>query len=93
MELIPQGQYFHKGWEIAFFSEKTASGSQSSGVAEVRKEGELRCSLLSTGHFENRNNLFESLKARGIRWIDEHEARKKVVAYWDESEQSEGSRS
>lgn len=90
MELISQGQYFHKGWEIAFFSEKTAGGGQSSGVAEVRKEGELRCSLLSTGHFENRNNLFESLKARGIRWIDEHEARRKAVAYWDGGE---GSRS
>ncbi|WGT62329.1 hypothetical protein [Variovorax paradoxus] len=85
MELIPQGRYFHKGWEIAFFSEKAASGGQSSGVAEVRKEGELRCSLLSTGNFESRSNLFESLKARGIRWIDEHEARRDVVADWEES--------
>ncbi|MEJ1165720.1 hypothetical protein V9K97_18605 [Variovorax sp. CCNWLW186] len=86
MELIPQGRYFHKGWEIAFFSEKAASGGQSAGVAEVRKEGELRCSLLSTGIFESRNKLFENLKVRGIRWIDEHEARRDVVAYWEGSE-------
>ena len=88
MELIAQGRYFHKGWEIALFSEKTASGGQSAGVAEVRKEGELRCSLLSTGIFESRNNLFESLKARGIRWIEEHETRGDVVACWDGSEES-----
>ena len=88
MELIPQGQYFHKGWEIALFSEKTVRGGQSSGVAEVRKDGELRCSLLSTGIFESRNKLFENLKARGISWIDEHEARRGVAADWERSEES-----
>ncbi|MDQ0572149.1 hypothetical protein QFZ42_003983 [Variovorax paradoxus] len=80
MELIPQGRYIHKGWEIAFFSEKTMSGGRRSGVAQVRKEGEFRCSLLSTGIFESRDDLFEGLKARGIRWIDEQEARGGVVA-------------
>jgi hypothetical protein len=85
MELIPEERYFYKGWEIVFFSEKPTSEGHSSGLAQVRKMGELRCSLLSTGNFENRIALFENLKTRGIGWIDEQLARGRVAADREET--------
>lgn len=68
-------RFVYEAWEVRVCLEATAAEGQSSGHADLWRDGEHRCRVALTGRFPDAASACDALERKAKSWVDEWNSR------------------
>jgi hypothetical protein len=74
-DMKPTAREVHKGWDFLFFISREAEGGMFVGVAEIQKQGQLHCKLVTVRSGPTHKSAVDLLRKQCTAWVVDWDAR------------------